>query len=370
MVNVLAQGPATPLPQNQQKWNTNGNSVTSTDFIGTTNATSLIFRTNNLKALEIDPNADLFLKNLSGTGNGIIRYDNLGKIERIPFNQNFSQVLSSSGVWSEISTLIGLQLNNTDIIQTAPGKVGIGTVSPMEKLHVNGNLRIDGDLILHNLNGQGEGIIKHDQNGKIEHIQFNNSFTQVLSSSGVWQEISTFTGLQVNNNDIIQTTTGNFGIGTKAPQAKLDVNGDVKVSGNFTANGSLTFAGNKKISFTPASAGHSEVLSFGPVDPIPPPSFCFAPTVPLNYFEGLLASGGYTSDGFSNLMSMGWDGANGIIDIAGENSDGIAPRLLVNYYCGKDVLMCTGPSGGNIYMSAGDNGGNVIMCTGLMDKLD
>jgi len=37
-------------------------------------------------------------------------------------------------------------------------------------------------------------------------------------------------------------------------------------------------------------------------------------------------------------MKMGFDGANGIIDVAGTSSSG-DPKLLINYYCGKDVIV-------------------------------
>lgn len=58
-------------------------------------------------------------------------------------------------------------------------------------------------------------------------------------------------------------------------------------------------------------------------------------------------------------MTMGYDGANGIIDLAGPSSS----RLLINYNCAKDVYMNTGSGGGNIFLGGG-GGGNVSICSG------
>jgi hypothetical protein len=144
-INIFAQGPPEPLPN--QRWSTVGNNTANTDFLGTTNNQSLIFKTNNLARFEINPNGDLLLKRLEGLGDGLVKHDNGGKIERIPFNNSFTQVLSSSGVWKEISTFTGLTLNGNDIIQTTSGNIGIGTTTPTAKLSVNGDTKIDGNLL-------------------------------------------------------------------------------------------------------------------------------------------------------------------------------------------------------------------------------
>ena len=45
------------------------------------------------------------------------------------------------------------------------------------------------------------------------------------------------------------------------------------------------------------------------------------------------------SPGYTDYLRMGFDGANGIIDLAGTNSTSTPPRLLIDYYCGSDVFV-------------------------------
>ncbi|HMY64971.1 MAG TPA: hypothetical protein PLI92_11835, partial [Bacteroidia bacterium] len=45
------------------------------------------------------------------------------------------------------------------------------------------------------------------------------------------------------------------------------------------------------------------------------------------------------SGGFSNIMEVGFDGINAVIDATGTSLDPDANRLLLNYYCGHDVFV-------------------------------
>lgn len=145
------------------------------------------------------------------------------------------------------------------------------------------------------------------------------------------------------------------------------MNGDANVNGNFSTSGNITFAGDKKIAYTPTAAGQPAIYSFGgpPVLPASPGGggACWFPIPNSSYFQipGILqAHGPSTLDGVENIMNMGFDGSNGIIDIAGGGTDmsNPFPRLLINYYCGKDVFMCTG-----------QNGGSISMCTPTLGKV-
>jgi hypothetical protein len=181
-----------------------------------------------------------------------------------------------------------------------------------------------------------------------------NLFSQ--NDSSPMKEISK-NGLELNGNNIIQTATGNFGLGTTAPKAKLDVNGDAFINGNIKTNGKISFGGDKVISFTPASDANPATFSFGGPAEFRLPASCSFPYLHspvINQFSGIIQSYGLAGT-FSNIMTMGFDGANGIIDIAGNNVDGMSPRLLINYYCGKDVYICTGSRGGKIVMATASN---------------
>ena len=95
---------------------------------------------------------------------------------------------------------------------TSAGNVGIGTTSPISKLHVNGDARI-GDLRL--VSAGGTDYIQSDANIR---------FSPVGTSSGTRMTI---------------LSTGNVGIGTTSPSEKLEVSGKaiIRKSGSATAHG-------------------------------------------------------------------------------------------------------------------------------------
>lgn len=275
--NVFAQQPAT-LPSTQ-KWNTNGNVSTGSDFIGTTNATNLVFKTNNLKAFEIDPTGDLFIKKLAGLG---------------------------------------------------------------------------------------DGLLKHDNNGRIERIPFNNSFTQVLSSNGVWKEISTFTGLEVSGNNIIQTTSGNFGIGTNSPQAKLDVNGSMKVSGELLSPQGIKFGSSAGIFYD--NVNGLSMLSYGrPSTGLRAIPCAVPPSSWVNMFGGILQVYG-TEPNCGLLNFQTWTGGSSI-DASIEGNVGTG-RLLLNYFCGNSTYINTGTNGGDVVMTAYATGKVGIGMEAQTEKLE
>lgn len=118
--------------------------------------------------------------------------------------------------------------------------VGIGTSSPSHKLTVNGNTLINGTLTTTGLNvlqrieaDTIKGTIKVNVNGNL-----------VLGEEGNYNGITTKQeDLRINSrpgfdfNTILNTNTnGNVGIGTSFPQEKLDVFGNVKVSGYIGAD--------------------------------------------------------------------------------------------------------------------------------------
>ena len=104
-------------------------------------------------------------------------------------------------------------------INPVGGNVGIGTAKPVAKLDIVGNIKIaDGT--------QGAGkILTSDANGLAS-----------WSASAV----SPFT---ISDNDIYNNNTGNIGIGTTTPAAKLDVNGDALINGITIGRG----AGNSDV---------------------------------------------------------------------------------------------------------------------------
>jgi hypothetical protein len=116
--------------------------------------------------------------------------------------------------------------NNANIVIDSDNKVGIGTASPAQKLHIVGSQRIEHtiDATLQFIrSGANSFSIEHDVNK----LYFYNMTTT----------IAPFTIL---NN-------GNFGIGTTSPAKKLDVKGDIAISVNSKLGAGLNFGDDLQI---------------------------------------------------------------------------------------------------------------------------
>lgn len=125
------------------------------------------------------------------------------------------------------------------------GKVGIGTTTPTEKLHINGgNAKIDGEIttgahlnlvssaanydhqIKWKINGGASdiGYVGYQMDGALPNLTIKNSDT----TGGIQFITSGNTAARINI-----TKDGYLGIGTISPNYKLDVNGDINSNGNI-----------------------------------------------------------------------------------------------------------------------------------------
>jgi hypothetical protein len=118
----------------------------------------------------------------------------------------------------------------------ARGYVGIGTTTPTARLHVSGNL-----LVTDGITGSFSG------SGLIESASFSSTASyvnplvqDVLITGSTFISSSNATQLQVGNNLLFVSGSGNVGIGTTAPAEKLDIRGKALISGSFTGTYPLT----------------------------------------------------------------------------------------------------------------------------------
>jgi hypothetical protein len=129
------------------KWSTGGNSTSTGDYLGTSNATPLIFKTNSNQVGMFDVNGDLILKNLGNGTKGIVFYDANGKLFQKPFTNSANNFLLGDGSWGSLSSLSNIwQTNSYGTFYN--GKVGIGLSNPQYALDILGDARVSNNLIV------------------------------------------------------------------------------------------------------------------------------------------------------------------------------------------------------------------------------
>jgi len=173
--------------------------------------TSLGFRTDvtnsnfNLISRDSSGNCPLFVQSANSSGNQQIA--------------RFSYGSATAGGGTNILTVAK---DNSYFVNT---NVGIGTTSPLSRLHV-----LSGEIG----NGANKGIRIEGHNGIKEYsIRTGVSGTENTSLA--------FYDETAGANRIVISSAGNVGIGVTTPRAKLDVNGGVKV-----ANDTDTASANKE----------------------------------------------------------------------------------------------------------------------------
>ena len=119
---------------------------------------------------------------------------------------------------------------NTLFVDSANNRVGVGTVSPSQSLHVKGNLDVEGDT-----SGVSKIRFKAEEtHGEVEGINIGNNFGGLA--------------FKTNSNGSVAErmridSSGNVGIGTTSPNRMLTLeNGDIQIHDTSTGDPLLNFS--------------------------------------------------------------------------------------------------------------------------------
>ncbi|MEF3280199.1 MAG: hypothetical protein K6357_04450 [Elusimicrobiota bacterium] len=185
--------------------------------IGTTNANHKLTVAGNIK--------------LTGVGTGIIFNDGTiltssGSLSVGAISNTGDAVIVADSDNNGYGSIVMKVKDNTAMAIDNTAKIGIGTLSPSDKLQV-----IGGDVVI------GNTLNPYSQDGKEDLIVAGN-----IEVDGMLKQRSSipveFTSLYVSNDVFLSTASGyRTGIGTISPSEKLDVNGNIRATGNIKIEG-------------------------------------------------------------------------------------------------------------------------------------
>jgi hypothetical protein len=173
-------------------------------------------------------------QSFSGTSANAIGNNDIIIGTNISLPSGVSNSINIGGVLFGINTY-STTTGNPSIVPTTNGKIGIGVVTPSNRLHVEDTtdpLRLVG---LQTLNTDSE-VLTTDTNGVIHKRPYDYVTGFTYSSSSSTFTIRTSSGNTFNAN--INTMTG------------LTVNGDIAVTGNLIVSGNTIVSGDTRISGT------------------------------------------------------------------------------------------------------------------------
>lgn len=204
-------------------------------------------------------NGDLLLNRYGGNvGVGTTtpgqKLDVNGKIQmRAGATAGYVPVSDANGTmtWTDPTTLTTADdgdwtISGNDQYSTPSGNVGIGTTSPVNKLHVEGTTHMTDNVTINVASTSGKGITFRDGYEGRYHVGLNvydhsgsgAGFADGLAVSG-YDGISLITGVTSStygNVRMLITQGGSVGIGTSAPNDLLHVEGKTHISDNLTVD--------------------------------------------------------------------------------------------------------------------------------------
>jgi len=205
----------------------NGSTDPTNDFIGTIDAKDLVFKTNNTEKVRLLSGGNVGIG--TSAPDGILEL-NMGTNKEFRLSYNDADGSATDYAKFEIEddgmltiTTVDNDATEADIILAPDGNVGIGISTPIEKLDVDGNIKLSGEV---NRTSQGSvdlipfayGIVNVD--GTIRHAGTGN-WTSSRSSVGKYTIVITSGGPYDANSHMTQVSGRNLYVGTTSNDVRI-----------------------------------------------------------------------------------------------------------------------------------------------------
>ena len=150
-----------------------------------------------------------------------------------------NQDLTSSPVYPTFAnntgvSSVGISTNNI-VFVPATGRLGIGTTNPQSTLQVGAAITMYGPT------GIVSAVAFYGDGSKLTGVNAFNVIPQDLTASPVYPTFANNTGVSsvgiASTGFVFIPSTGSVGINSIQPAYKLDVGGDINISGTYRVNG-------------------------------------------------------------------------------------------------------------------------------------
>jgi hypothetical protein len=204
-------------------------------------------------------------------------------------------------------------------------------------------LTVNAQVGIPNSNANNQWKLNGNNSSPNDFVGSTNSNSLVFKTNSVERlRVDGSTGQFLVKNDM--NVFGNVTL-----NQKLEVLGNAHLLGNVQLDNTLNFNGAFGMKYIAANGAGNNYFVLGNLTngqlPAVPLSTCAAQANSALYMAIPAMFQSFDNNN-SGLVTWGWDGANGIIETESPNANA---KLLLNYWCGKDVYICTGANKGTLY---------------------